>query len=102
MYLDPNTYGSLPAYFIGIILRLGGGEPSFKLDPFIHYPGGLNFPFKTFAMVVSFITLVVFSYAAKYLFEKGIIPEKYDIFQCKLARGGRSIRIDEIMEPDHV
>ncbi|XP_076821253.1 high affinity choline transporter 1-like [Clavelina lepadiformis] len=102
MYLDPNTYGSLPAYFIGIILRLGGGEPSFKLDPFIHYPGGLNFPFKTFAMVVSFITLVVFSYAAKYLFEKGIIPEKYDIFQCKLASGGRSIRIDEIMESDHV
>ncbi|XP_076821264.1 high affinity choline transporter 1-like [Clavelina lepadiformis] len=102
LFLDPNTYGSLPAYVIGIILRVGGGEPAFNMDPFIHYPGGLNFPFKTFAMVVSFITLVVFSYVAKYLFEKGIIPEKYDIFQCKLARGGRTLTLEEIIGNDVV
>ncbi|CAK8686519.1 unnamed protein product [Clavelina lepadiformis] len=26
LYLDPNTYGALPAFAVGVLLRLGGGK----------------------------------------------------------------------------
>nr|XP_039265400.1 high affinity choline transporter 1-like [Styela clava] len=91
IYFDPNTYGSICAFTLGLILRLGGGEPAFKLDPFIHYPYGTNFPYKTFSMIISLITLLVISYSVRYLFTSKILHEKFDIFDCNLARGGRTI-----------
>ena len=88
IYGDPNTYGSLFAFIVGVVFRLGGGEPTFNLKPFIPY--GDYVPHKTVAMLASAITLALVSLLFKCLFEKGIIPEKYDVFDCKLARGGRS------------
>jgi len=107
VYLDPNTYGSVAAYIIGLILRLGGGEPTFNLAPFISYPGGKQFPFKTFAMLISGITLIIVSALAKYLFVKGFIKPEWDILGCNLANGGRSYKekdyevtsIEEITTP---
>ena len=32
-----NTYGSFTGFIVGLTLRLGGGEPTFDLEPFIHY-----------------------------------------------------------------
>jgi len=96
IYGDPNTYGSIFAFIIGFILRLGGGEPFFKLKPFIYYPGGTNFPFKTFAMFVSLITLWTVSYLAKYLFVSGCISPRFDILQCNLANGGRSLALKKV------
>jgi len=93
IYGDPNTYGSICAFIIGVILRLGGGEPFFKLKPFIYYPGGNNFPYKTFSMLVSFVTLWVISYSVKYVFTRGWVSPRYDILQCNLAYGGRSLTL---------
>nr|XP_039259419.1 high affinity choline transporter 1-like isoform X2 [Styela clava] len=90
LYFDINTYGALPAFFVGFLLRIGGGEPAFNFDPIIPYPGGKTFPFRTFSMLMSLGTLLSLSYLAKFLFEKKYIPAKYDIFQCKLASGGRT------------
>jgi len=94
-YFEPNTYGSLLAYFLGAILRFGGGVDEFGFKSFIHYPGNdennYNFPYKTFAMVISLITTLVVSWLFRWLFESGIIPSEYDVFQCNLANGGRSI-----------
>jgi len=42
------------------------------------------------------ITLLLMSSLAKYVFEKGFISPKYDIFKCNLAYGGRSIALKEI------
>ena len=61
-----NTYGSFFAYCIGMFLRLGGGEPLIHLPALIHYPlwteaDGQLFPFRTFAMVVSMISLLAVS-----------------------------------------
>ena len=100
IYGDPNTYGSICAFITGFILRLGGGEPFFKLKPFIYYPGGTNFPFKTFAMVVSLITLWTVSYLAKHLFVSGCISPRFDILQCNLANGGRSLGLKKLDQPN--
>jgi len=90
IYGDPNTYGSLLAYIVGLILRLGGGEPFFNLKPFINYPGGVYFPYKTFSMIVSAITLVVVSKLAKYVFSNKYLDAKWDILECNLAHGGKN------------
>ncbi|XP_078494543.1 high-affinity choline transporter 1 [Ciona intestinalis] len=95
LYLDPNTYGSILAFLVGLVLRLGGGEPGFGFQPFIKYPYGSNFPFKTLAMVSSIVTLLVVSYFVRFLFVRGIIPARYDFLKCNLANGGRSIETHE-------
>jgi len=62
-----NTCGSLAAFLAGLILRLGGGEKLIGLRPYIKYPLYDNdleqqlFPFRTLAMVVSLITLILVS-----------------------------------------
>ena len=84
---NANTYGSLFALIIGVVLRIGGGDPFIGIPAFIKYPYyseiyGQLFPFKTFAIVLSFIILVGVSYLAKFLFEREILPAKLDIFRC--------------------
>lgn len=77
---DPkaNRIGSITAFCVSLVLRLGGGEPLFSLPPFIPYPtlfaallpggpqswydgGALLFPFKTLAAAVGLILLPVVS-----------------------------------------
>ena len=58
-----NTYGSFTAYFLGMFLRLGGGEPLIHLPALIKYPlydeiSGQLFPIRTFAMIISITTLI--------------------------------------------
>ena len=82
-----NTYGSLISYLIGLILRIGGGEKSIGLEPFIKYPfyseaDGQLFPFKTLAMLCSFATLILVSYLTKFLFERQILPLWLDVAGC--------------------
>ena len=79
-----NAYGSFVGFVLGTILRFGGGEPSLSLDPFIKYPYydevlGQLFPFKTLAMIVNFIAVVVVSFIFKYLFEHNILPRNLEI-----------------------
>ena len=66
---------------LGITLRIGGGEYLLDIPPPFSYPGGTNFPMKTFAMASTFLSTLVTSYAAKWLFKKGYIPARYDILK---------------------
>uniref|UniRef100_T1L261 High-affinity choline transporter 1 n=1 Tax=Tetranychus urticae TaxID=32264 RepID=T1L261_TETUR len=82
-----NTYGSLAAYVLGFLLRALGGEKTIGIPPLIKYPfysesDGQLFPFRTFAMLTSFGTLLGVSTLTKHLFEKNILPAKYDFFHC--------------------
>lgn len=82
-----NTYGSVMAYVIGLIIRLGGGEPIIGMKPFIYFPywnakDGQLFPFRTLAMLCSLASVLIFSLIPKLLFEKGILPRKFDLFRC--------------------
>ena len=67
-----NAIGAVAAVAVGLLLRLGGGEPVLGLPGFIPYPmtaadGSVLFPFRTFAMVMSFITIFVVSRATQRL-----------------------------------
>lgn len=66
-----NTYGSLAAYIVAIVLRFGGGECQLNIPPLIKYPmynkntGEQDFPFRTTAMLTSLLTLVMVSWCAR-------------------------------------
>jgi len=85
---DVNTYGSIVAYIVGLILRITGGEELIGFPAAIKYPyydetyangkGSQNFPFRTLAMIISFICLVSVSKLTYYLFDNEIIDERYD------------------------
>jgi high affinity choline transporter 7 len=58
---DPkaNLMGSMTAFFVSLVLRIGGGEPLFHFAPLIPYPD--QFPFKTVAAIVGLILLPLVS-----------------------------------------
>ncbi|XP_020639703.3 high affinity choline transporter 1 [Pogona vitticeps] len=92
-----NTYGAIAGYLFGLLLRITGGEPYLQLKPLIFYPGWYKdndryvqrFPFKTMAMLTSFLTNIGVSYLAKYLFESGTLPPKLDLLDAVVARYSR-------------
>ncbi len=61
-----NSIGSLSGVVVGLVLRLGGGEATFGIPPLLPYPMqdpdlGILFPFRTFAMVSSLLTIWIVS-----------------------------------------
>ncbi|MCI0639259.1 MAG: sodium:solute symporter family protein [Gemmataceae bacterium] len=58
---DPraNRIGSITAFCVSFVLRLGGGEPIFELDPLIS--GWENLPFRTIAAAAGIVLLPVVS-----------------------------------------
>lgn len=82
-----NLYGSSLGFIVGLFFRLGGGEQLIKLKPIIVFPMYQEdqlkqlFPYRTLAMVLSWITLVAVSYITKVLFERGILSKKYDFLK---------------------
>ncbi|XP_022098358.1 high-affinity choline transporter 1-like isoform X2 [Acanthaster planci] len=83
-----NTYGSLLAYIVALVLRFGGGDHVLGIPALIKYPYYDEeeevqlFPYKTLAMLSSLVTILVVSYSLDYLFKKGTIPKRYDFFHC--------------------
>ena len=82
-----NTYGSAFSFFIGLFLRLSGGEPALNLPPFIYYPyynvvDGQLFPFRTLGAIIAFLCLLGVSYATNFVFERGILDKRWDVFKC--------------------
>ena len=88
VYIDAsNTYGSISGYIVGLFLRVAGGEPLIGFDALIQYPFydeeyGQLFPFRTFSMICAFLSIVVVSYATRYLVVNKVIPIEYDILNC--------------------
>lgn len=60
-----NKYGSIAGLIVAFVLRFGGGDPVLHIPRLIPYPmvenGEVLFPFRTFAMVCSLITIYVVS-----------------------------------------
>ena len=54
-----NARGSQLGFFLGLVVRISGGESKLKIPAIIEYPGfdcktnTQNFPFRTLAMIVS-------------------------------------------------
>ncbi|XP_063424298.1 high-affinity choline transporter 1-like [Mytilus trossulus] len=87
-FSDMNTYGSLAGYIMGLFVRLAGGEKTLSIPTLIKFPwydeteNSQLFPFKTFSTLTTFFFIFLGSYCTNYIFEKGLLPAKCDIFKC--------------------
>ncbi|KAJ8268077.1 hypothetical protein COCON_G00132490 [Conger conger] len=86
-----NGYGAVGGYILGVMLRVLSGEPLLHFNPVIHFPGcrlinGVyvqHFPCRTLAMLASLCSNILISSVASLLFEKRLLPKRWDILQVK-------------------
>lgn len=108
-----NGYGATVGLLTGIILRVMSGEPLIGLPPAIKFPGcrldaegkmTQFFPFRTAIMFISMASILIFSWLTYIIFNKGLLPERWDVFNTKRgiqpavvpARGERRPRTGRI------
>ncbi len=103
-----NTYGSFCAYWIGLILRVLGGDSLLRIPAIIKYPyfdsvaNKQLFPFRTFAMLATFLTTISVSYLTKFLFENEYLRKEYDIFTCVTNIPPEAIALNESTTVDEL
>ncbi|KAM6957937.1 high-affinity choline transporter 1-like [Tautogolabrus adspersus] len=86
-----NGYGAVIGYIVAFVMRALCGKPVLNLPVILHLPGctlvdGVyiqRLPFKTICMLSSMVSIVAFSHVALILFEKGVLPERWDVFKVK-------------------
>lgn len=99
-----NTYGSLAAFFVGLTLRMLGGEPLIGMPVILQYPwfdeasGRQLFPFRTLCTAISLVTIVSVSQLSRVLFLGGSLPPRYDVFHCVVNLGKRSDQVSVAAE----
>lgn len=64
-YSRMNVYGSIIGWIVGFILRVGIGEPVFKLKAFINF--NPQIPAKTLAMLLNLATVILISELTRFL-----------------------------------
>jgi len=111
-----NVYGSIAGYIIGLVLRLIGGERvmignEIKMDmqPWVAYPfytpydangvyqgaAGQLFPFRTFAMMMSFVSLILISILAHFLFVVKDL-KKWDFLKAFQGEPTETVSLDHL------
>uniref|UniRef100_A0A8C4RRT7 High-affinity choline transporter 1-like n=1 Tax=Erpetoichthys calabaricus TaxID=27687 RepID=A0A8C4RRT7_ERPCA len=86
-----NSYGVIVGILVEVVLTLGAGLSALHIPPFIKYPGckvvnGVYvqvFPYKTLSMVLSLGIIVAVSHLSSFLFNRGLLPETWDIYNIK-------------------
>ncbi|KAM7393659.1 hypothetical protein PAMP_020514 [Pampus punctatissimus] len=87
-----NGYGATVGYLMGILMRILSGEPLIGLPPAIRFPGcrldkegklTQFFPFRTTIMIISLVSILLFSWLASIIFNKGLLSERWDVYKIK-------------------
>ncbi|XP_041789890.1 high-affinity choline transporter 1-like [Chelmon rostratus] len=88
-----NGYGALMGYIIGLTVRILVGENAVGLPVVLHLPGCVledgiyvqKAPVRAVSMLCTLVTILVFSSLALFMFNRGLLPERWDIFKVKHA-----------------
>lgn len=97
-----NGYGAVLGCFTGILLRVLCGEPLLGIPPFIKFPGctlvkGVYIqrsPIRTICMLSALVSILFFSYVTSLLFNRGLIPERWDVFEVKAQSKTQGRKLD--------
>ncbi|XP_059201598.1 high-affinity choline transporter 1-like [Centropristis striata] len=96
-----NGYGSVIGLLLAVSLSVLSGESSLGLPVVLHFPGctlvdGVyvqRSPVQTICMLSNMFATLLFSYLISLLFNKGLIPERWDILKVKSDKRPQNLMV---------